>query len=143
MCFPYLTYKSTCSTLKIMVFRFYILDWFLSFGSYVWLQKSDVIRASYKLFHLLTGSCVCIPHLWHKFSFWFISHAATFKINFFRVYIIDCSVSFNSRVWTQIFNIIRHTSFLTYKFGCLIWRTGLLSQLPLFDVQVFLFDFRN
>ena len=77
--------------------------------------------ASYELFHLLTRSCVFIPHLMHKFAFSFMPHTPNFKITFFRFYIIDCSVSFDSRVLNN----------------------ALLCVLSIFDIQVCLFDFQH
>ena len=69
MCVPYLMYKFACSTFKIMFFRLYILDCCVSFDSHIRTQKSHIRWASYEVFHLLTHSCVCITHLWHKFAF--------------------------------------------------------------------------
>ena len=39
----------------------------VTFNSHIWTQISDITRASYEVFDLLTRSCDCIPHLWLKF----------------------------------------------------------------------------
>ena len=146
MCVPYLTYKFACSTFETMFFRFYIIDCSVSFDSHIWTQKSDIIRASYEVFHLLTRSCVCIPHLWHKFAFPCMPHS-TFKITFFRFYIIDCCVNFDSHVWTQKSDIIRASyevfhlltcscaciAHLWHKFTFLSCRTPKLSKSHFLD----------
>ena len=134
MCFPYLTYKFACLNFKILTFKFHMMACSISFDSHLWTQKSNIILASYEVFHLLTRSCVCIPHLWHKFAFSFIAYALTFIITFSRLYIIDGFVSFNFSIWTQKFDIIRATyelfSQITHSRVCfLIWRTSLLGQL--------------
>ena len=46
---------------KILIFQFHMMDWSISFDSQVWTQKSDITRATYKHFDLLSRSCVCLP----------------------------------------------------------------------------------
>ena len=106
MCVPYSTYKFSCSTFKIIFLIFNIVDFSIRFDSHVCTQKSNIIRASYEVFHLLTISCVYSSFL---ADFCFLLHAShhDFKITFFKFYSIDCSISFDSHVCTQISDIIR------------------------------------
>ena len=53
-------------------------------------------HAMNELLGFLTCSSVCVPYLWHKFSFSFMTHAPTLKIKFFQFHIIDCLHNFDS-----------------------------------------------
>ena len=94
---------------KILIFQFRMIDCSVCFDSHVWTQKSDIRRATYEHFDLLTRSCVCLRQLWDNCCIFFITHPLSFNILIFHFHMMDWSVSFDSLVWTQTSDITRAT----------------------------------
>ena len=86
-----------------------MMDCSVSFDLLFWTQKSDITRATYEHFYLLTRFCVCLPELSHNFGFFFITRSLNFKIFIFTSQMIACPTSFGSHVWTQKSDITRAT----------------------------------
>ena len=91
-------------TFKIKCFQFHIIFLALSFKISIFRFTCLNIKIRYHTSSLssdfLTRSCVCIPHLRHKFCFFFTPHAPTFKIKFSQFQVKDCSFLFDSHVST-------------------------------------------
>ena len=94
---------------KMLILIFHMIACSRSFESHVWTQISDIPRPTYAHFDLLTCCCKCLPQLWHKFGFFFITHPLSFKIFFLKFHMIACSISFKSHVWRQISDITQAT----------------------------------
>ena len=67
---------------KILFFWLPTISWSANFDSHGWTQKSDITLATYELSDLLGRSCVCLPHILHKFTFSFMYLALGFKIKY-------------------------------------------------------------
>ena len=79
----------------------------ICFDWHVWTQKSDITRATYKHFDLLMRSSVWLHELLHNFGIHFITTPLSIKILTFKFHMIACTVSFDSHVWTQKYDMIQ------------------------------------
>ena len=83
---------------QILTFKFHMIASFIKFDSHVWTQKSDITRATYEYFDLLTRSSVSLPQLLHNFGIFFTTRPLSFEI-FFQIHMLACFVSFDLHVW--------------------------------------------
>ena len=114
-CSPYLWHNFTFSFMsfglnfKIQSLSEHIIAYCVSFDSFTWTLKFDIIRGNYDLFDACGRCCLWLPYLFHNFTFSFMSLGLSFKIQSLSEHIIAYFVNFDSPIWTLKSDIIRRS----------------------------------